>query len=108
VNDKVVGINSGHFIYEDGNVINKYRADIDPVSEACIKALTELNAKDIHVERKISSGTIKAVIQDEKVIIKVEYVERNLTSVSVFAGIAGNKVISRLIHEKIGGILTKN
>jgi len=108
VNDKIIGVHSGHFIYEDGNVISKYKADIDPVSEACVKALTELNAKDIQMERKISSGTIKAVIQDEKVIIKVEYVERNLTSVSIFAGIAGNKMVSRLIHEKISDILAKN
>ncbi len=108
VNDKIVGINSGHFIYQDGNVINKYKADIDPVSEACVKALSELNAKDIQIERKISSGIIKAVIQDENVTIKVEYVERNLTSVSVFAGIAGNKMVSRLIHDKLSGILTNN
>lgn len=108
MNGKIIGINSGRFIYQDGNVIYKYKAEIDPVMEACVKALTELKAMDIQTERKISQGIVKAVIQDEKVTVKVEYVERNLTSVSVFAGIAGNKMVSRLVHEKISEILTKN
>jgi hypothetical protein len=108
MNGKVVGINSGRFIYEDGSLITKYKADIDPVLEACVKALTELKARDILIERKISLGIINAIIQDEKVIIKVEYVERNLTSVSVFAGMVGNKIVSRLLHEKISDHLTKN
>jgi hypothetical protein len=108
MNGKIIGINSGRFIYQDGNVIYKYKAEIDPVMEACVKALTELKAAGIETERKISQGMIKAVIQDEKIVIKVEYVERNLTSVSVFAGMVGNKMISRLLHEKINENLTEN
>jgi len=105
---KVASISSGKFLYQDGNLISEYKADIDSVWRACEKSVTELKATDVKKERKISTGIIKAIIQDEKVIIKVEYVERDLTSVSVFVGKVGNNMASRLIHDKIIGNLTKN
>jgi hypothetical protein len=105
---KVASISSGKFFYQDGNLVSDYKADIDSVWRACEKSVTELKAKDIQKERKISTGIIKAVIQEEKVIINVEYVERDLTSVSVFAGKVGNNMASRLIHDKIISNLAKN
>ncbi len=105
---KVASISSGKFFYQDGSLTSDYNADIDSVWTACEKTASELKATDLQKERKISTGIIKAVIQEEKVIIKVEYVEKNLTSVSVFVGTVGNNMASRLIHEKIIGNLTKN
>ena len=108
MNGKVAGISSGRFVYQDGNLISNYKADIDLVWMACEKSVTELKATDIQKERKISTGTIKAVIQDEKVVISVEYVDKDLTSVSIFVGVVGNNMASRLIHDKIIGNLTKH
>ena len=108
MNGKVAGISSGRFVYQDGNLVSNYKADIDLVWMACEKTLTELKATDIQKERKISTGIIKAVIQDEKVVISVEYVDKDLTSVSVFVGVVGNNMASRLIHDKIIGNLAKN
>ena len=108
MNGKVAGISSGKFIYQDGDLVSNYKADIDSVWKACEKSVTELKATNIQKERKISTGTIKAVIQDEKVTIKVEYVGKDLTSVSVFAGVVGNNMASTLIHDKIIANLTKN
>lgn len=105
---KVAGISYGKFFYQDGNFISEYKADIDLVWRACEKSMIDLKATDIQKERKISTGVIKAVIQEEKAIIKVEYVDRNLTSVSVFVGTVGNNMASRLIHEKIIGNLATN
>ena len=51
---------------------------------------------------------ITAVIQEEKVTIKVEYVAKDLTSVFVFVGVVGNNMASRLIHDKIIGNLAKH
>jgi hypothetical protein len=101
MNGKVAGINSGRFVYQDGNLISNYRADMDSVWTACEKSVTALKATDIQKERKIATGTIKAVIQDEKVVISVEYVDKDLTSVSVFVGVVGNNMASRLIHDRI-------
>jgi hypothetical protein len=108
MNGKVAGISSGRFVYQDGNLTSKYKADIDLVWMACEKSLTELKATDIQKERKISTGTIKAIIQDENVVISVEYVDKDLTSVSVFVGMVGNNMASRLIHDKIIGNLVKH
>ena len=105
MNGKVAGISSGRFIYQDGGLSSNYKAFIDLVWAACEKSVTELKATDIRKERKISSGIINAVIQDEKVTIKVEYIDKDLTSVSVFVGVAGNNIASRLIHDKIIGNL---
>jgi hypothetical protein len=101
MNGKVAGISSGRFVYQDGNLTSNYEADIDSVWMACEKSVSELKATNIQKERKISTGTIKAVIQDEKVVISVEYVDKDLTSVSIFVGVAGNNMASRLIHDKI-------
>lgn len=108
MNGKVAGISSGHFVYQDGNLTSNYKADIDLVWAACEKSVTELKAADIQKERTISTGMIKAVIQDEKITIKVEYVDKDLTSVSVFVGVVGNNMASRLIHDKIIGNLAQH
>jgi hypothetical protein len=107
MNGKVAGISSGHFVYQDGNLTSNYKAGIDLVWAACEKSVTELKATDIQKERKISTGMIKALIQDEKITIKVEYVDKDLTSVSVFVGVVGNNMASRLIHDKIIGNLAQ-
>ncbi|MGA3279358.1 MAG: DUF3568 family protein [Smithella sp.] len=108
MNGKIASINSGKFLYQDGNLVSNYKANIDMVWQACEKSVAELKATDIQKERKISTGMIKAVIQDEKVVIKVEYIDRDLTSVSVFVGTVGNNMASRLIHDKIIGNLGRN
>ena len=105
MNGKVLGISSGQFIYQDGNLVTNYKTDIDLVWAACEKTVQELKGTDVQKERKISTGMIKAVIQDEKVTISVEYLDKSSTSVAVFVGVAGNNMASRLIHEKIAGKL---
>lgn len=105
---KVAGISSGRFFYQDGHLASDYKADLNAVWQACEKSVTDLKAKNIRKERKISTGVITSVIQDEKVTIKVEYVGRDLTSVSVFVGAFGNNMASRLIHDSIIGNLKTN
>jgi len=107
MNGKVMRVSSGQFVYQDGNLISNYKTDIELVWAACEKVVTEMKGKDIQKERKISTGTIKATIQDEKVIISVEYVAKDYTSVAIFVGVAGNNMASRLIHEKIAGKLVR-
>jgi hypothetical protein len=98
---KVAGISSGKFLYQDGNLVSEYSADIDDVWKACEKTVLDLKATDVQKDRGIATGVIKAVIQEERVTIKVEYAKKNLTSVSVFVGTVGNNMASRLIHDRI-------
>ncbi|MBN1366058.1 MAG: DUF3568 family protein [Syntrophaceae bacterium] len=104
---KVAGISHGKFFYQDGNIIGEYKYDIDLVWKASEKSIADLKATDIQKERKISTGVIKAVIQEEKTVIKVEYLDKNLTCVSVFVGSLGNKMVSRLIHNRINRYLAQ-
>jgi len=108
MNGKIMGVSSGQFIYQDGNLTSSYRADIGLVWAACEKTVKDLKGTDVEKERKISTGKIKAIIQDEKVTISLEYTARGLTSVSVFAGVVGNNMASRLIHERIAGNLVSH
>ncbi len=105
VNDKVMGVQSGRFIYQDGYLTTQYKADIDPVWKACEKAVVDLKATNIQKDRNISSGTIKAIIADEKVKILVVYVDRDLTTVSVLSGVVNNNMASRIIQDKIAANL---
>ncbi|HCX02273.1 MAG TPA: hypothetical protein DHO02_07825 [Syntrophaceae bacterium] len=104
---KVMGISSGKFIYQDGYLTTHYNADIEPVWKACEKAVDSLKGKNIQKDRKISSGSIKAVISDENVTILVDYVEKDLTTVSVLCGMVGNNLASRMIHDRIAANLIK-
>ncbi len=105
MNGKVMGVSSGQFIYQDGNLISNYKANIDAVWTASEKTVKELKGEDVRMERKISTGKITAVIQDEKVSISIEYIDKDSTSVAIFVGVTGNNMASRLIHEKIANKL---
>jgi len=107
MNGKVVGVQSGKFIYQDGYLTTQYKADIEPVWKACEKTVTDLKGRDIQKDRRISSGSIKTIISDEKVIILVEYLGKDLIAVSVLAGVTGNNIASRLIQDRIAANLEK-
>jgi hypothetical protein len=105
--DTVVGYESGKFVYHDGSLQSNYRVPMDQVWEAANKAMKELKASDIQLDRKIEKGTIDAVVDEEKVKITMEYVSRTETSVSVRVGTAGSNVAAKYIHEKIESNLKK-
>lgn len=107
MNGKVMGLSSGKFIYQDGYLTTQYKADIEPVWKACEKAVIDLKGWNIQKDRKISSGSIKTIIQDEKVTILVEYIEKDLVAVSVLTGVTGNNIASKLIHDRIAANIVK-
>jgi len=107
MNGKVMGISSGKFIYQDGYLTTQYKTDIEPVWKACEKAVVDLKGRDIQKERKISTGSIKTIISDEKVTILIEYVDKDLTTVSVLSGVVGNNMASRIIQDRIADNIVK-
>jgi len=107
VGSKTIGIRSGEFIYTDGYLRATYNFPLDVVWDACEKTLTDLKATEVSRIRKIAMGTFAATIQDEKVRISVEYVEKGMTSVSIMTGTGGNNLASQLIHERLAGNLPK-
>jgi len=99
---RIIGVHSGQFIYSDGYLRMNYKSSLDVVWAACQKAVAEMKGTQLQKEKKIAIGTITSMIQDEKVTIVAEYVSKDLTTVSVLVGLAGNNIAAQLIHEKIG------
>ncbi len=98
---KTVGIRSGAFIYEDSFLTASYNFPFDRVYTACEKTLKDMKATNMESIRKISYGSFVAILQNEKIQINVKYVEKEITSVAVKAGISGNKIAAQLIHDKL-------
>jgi hypothetical protein len=105
VGSKTIGIRSGEFIYTDGYLRATYIFPFERVWSACQKALTDLKASDVELTKKIATGSLTAVIQDEKIRITVDYMEKGMTAVSVMVGTAGNNLASQLIHDRITTVL---
>ena len=105
--DTVMGYESGKFVYHDGSLESVYKYPIDQVWDAARKAMTELKAADVMLDRKIEKGTIDAVLYEEKVKITVVYLTRTDTTVSVRVGTAGSNVGAKFIHDKIEANLKK-
>lgn len=105
VGAKTIGIRSGEFIYTDGYLRATYFFPLDKVWPACEKTLTGMKATDVERIRKISQGTFTAMIHDEKVRISVDYVEKEITAVSIMVGTAGNNLASQLIHDRLATTL---
>jgi len=98
---KTVGVSDGQFIYTDGYLKKEYNAPFDRVWSAGEKAVTDLKTNQVEKNRRIASGTITAMLHEEKIALSIEYVSKNLTSVAVRTGLTGNNLASRLIQEKI-------
>jgi len=108
VGDRVMGIQSGQFFFTDGTLRTQYKgAGFERTWDACEQTLKEMNAVNIVKEKKISRGTMEAVMEGENIIITVEYVERDLTMVAVRIGVSGNNFASSLVHKKIRENLMK-
>jgi hypothetical protein len=105
VGRKTIGVRSGGFIYTDGYLRTTYPFPFEKVWSASIKTLLDLNAVDGEQERKIATGKLTALIQDDKVRISVDYVEKEITAVSIMAGSSGNALASQLIHDRIAAVL---
>jgi hypothetical protein len=106
VGAKTIGIRSGEFIYTDGYLRATYIFPFDKVWPACEKTLTGMKATDVERIRKIAQGTFTAMILDEKVRISVDYVEKEITAVSIMVGTSGNNLASQLIHDRLATTLT--
>ncbi|OHE16298.1 MAG: hypothetical protein A2X96_03395 [Syntrophobacterales bacterium GWC2_56_13] len=105
VGTKTIGIRSGEFIYTDGYLRAAYIFPFEKVWAACEKTVTDLKAVDVERVKKIATGNLTAMIQDDKVRISVEYVEKGMTAVSIMVGPSGNNLASQLIHDRIANVL---
>lgn len=96
-----MGVRSGEFVYEKGYVVYTYRESMDRVWQAAEAVLKDMKAYQIERDKKIAKGTISGLVTEEKVTIRVEFLERGKTSVAILVGMVGSRIGAGLIHDKI-------
>ncbi len=99
--DKVAGVHGGKFFYTEGNLVVNYDVSLERTWKACEKTMADIQASDIVIDRKVSGGTLKAVLKGEDIRISLQYAEKELTRVSVRVGLTGNSIASEMIQTKI-------
>lgn len=99
--DRVVGIREGKFFYTDGTLKADYRVSFEQAWKASETALEGMNATILETQKRVSSGTYTAHLDGEDVRIAIEYLEPEVTMVSVRVGLTGNNLASKLIHDRI-------
>ncbi len=96
-----VGAGSGTYFYINGEGKTDYYYPFDKVWSACEKTIADMRGLDVEPIKEVGTGTITAIINDEKVQFTVTYKDRNVTTVATRVGIIGNKQSSQLLHDKI-------
>jgi len=107
VGGAAVGGGTGAYFYINGELKTDYHYSFDTTWEACEKTVAYMNATDVLPVKEISSGTINAVIDDEKVRFTVKYKAKNLTTVAIRVGMLGDKAASQRLHDKVVDYLLK-
>ncbi|MFH1081026.1 MAG: DUF3568 family protein [Pseudomonadota bacterium] len=97
----IVGSGAGTYYYVDSELVTDYNVPFDKAWSACEKTVADMRGKDVQPKREIGLGSIRSIINDENVIIKVTYKAKNLTKVGIRVGMFGNKLSSQLLHDKI-------
>lgn len=98
---------SGTYLYVNGEMKTDYYAPFDKVWVAVEKTVADMHGLDVVRSKEIAQGTINTIINEDKVFFSVKYKDKNATVVSVRVGMLGNKLASKLLHDKISDNLGK-
>ncbi len=107
VKDRIVGVRSGRFVVIDGKLGSDYPYPYEQVWKAAEKTMAQIRATDVVPDRGIASGSIKGKVGGDEVMIMIDYVSRERTSVWVLVGLIGDTLGTRMIHERIADNLKK-
>jgi hypothetical protein len=102
-----VGAGSGTYYYINGELKTDYYHPFDAVWSACEKTVADMRGIDVDPVKEIGTGTISAMIENDKVQFKINYKAKNVTTVAIRVGYVGNKLSSQLLHDKISENLAK-
>ncbi|MEA1971031.1 MAG: DUF3568 family protein [Thermodesulfobacteriota bacterium] len=98
---------TGAYFYISGELRTDYHYSFDKTWDACEKTVAYMNATDVLPVKEISTGTINAVIDGEKVHFVVKYKAKNLTTVGIRVGMLGDRAASQRLHDKVVDYLLK-
>lgn len=98
---------AGTYFFINGELKTDYHASFDQVWSACEKTVAGMRGTEVVPEKEIAKGTIKTLINDEKVKFDITYKSKNTTTVAIRVGLIGNRLSSQLLHDKIADYLVK-
>jgi hypothetical protein len=107
VGGAVVSATSGTYYYINGELKTDYYYPFDTVWSACEKTVADMRGVDVDPVKEIGTGTISAMIENDKVQFAINYKAKNVTTVAIRVGYVGNKLSSQLLHDKISENLAK-
>lgn len=89
------------YVYTEGWVARDYNVGIDRAYNAGLEAAKDLGMTVVEKSKRIASANIKMTKGGKDYWIKMEETSKRRTTISVRAGILGDKEASRKIHEEI-------
>jgi len=107
VGGALVGASSGTYYYINGELKTDYYHPFDAVWSASEKTVADMRGMDVNPVKELGTGTISAMIENEKVQFAINYKAKNVTTVAIRVGMIGNKLSSQLLHDKISENLAK-
>ena len=100
-----VSAGTGTYMFINGDLKTDYHFSFDRLWNACEKTVAEMNAVDVIPLKEIGSGTIDAIIDQEKVRFNVTYKSKDITTVGIRIGLLGDQLASQRLHDKVGAKL---
>jgi len=107
VGTAAVGTGAGTYLFINGELKTDYYAPFEKVWAAAEKTVAAMHGQEVVPSKAIGSGTIKALIDGEKVTINILFKEKALTTVGVRVGVLGDEPASKMIHAKIADNIKK-
>ncbi|MCX7816916.1 MAG: DUF3568 domain-containing protein [Syntrophales bacterium] len=101
----IVGSGLGTYYYVKGELRTDYYASFEKVWEATEKTVAVMGGIDVVPEKRIGYGSISSTISGEKVVFKVNYKDKNVTTVGVRVGAFGDERAAKRLHGKISDFL---
>lgn len=98
---------TGVYIAMDREVTVDYEDPFENVWKACERTVADLRGAEVEPYKDVGEGKITAIINEQEVTIHAIYKAKNLTTVSVSAGLLGDMNAARLIHDHIGKNMPK-
>jgi Protein of unknown function (DUF3568) len=93
------------YVYTEGWVARDYNVGIDRAYTAGLEAAKDMGMTVIEKSKKIASANIKMTKGGKDYWIKMEETSKKRTTISVRAGLLGDKEASRKIHEEISRLV---
>ncbi|HOD35276.1 MAG TPA: DUF3568 family protein [Syntrophales bacterium] len=104
---------SGTYLYMQGELKTDYYYPFDKVWAACEKTIADMRGYDVEPHKDAGEGKIDAMIENEKVHFSIkpkgrDATGKDITTVGIRVGLAGNEMSSKLIHDKLAENLVMN